>query len=534
MSGKAIKIGPFDDGLNNVSLAGEARDSEVVELINFEVALDSSLQSRPAYTTAFGSLVAATNATWKILGIHRVSNNEWYLIAVAPVAGGKFDIKAFPKANITAGALIKQVTGSNNIPSAFVQIDTFGYFCMPPGSSENGFKWVNGGAVTAIPTMPKGNSMVAYKSRLWIAGTNDASSKLSFSTIDAGGLKPDTWAPADFLNVAPGEGGFITGLLALNSYILIFKNDGTWRFSYPSRPSAGQVDKVSGSIGTASSATVVEFENFIYVYDQGKLYELVNNNFTQLNRFMRMETDPLGTDSLSPGVAVSVFNRRIVVKYFNTTYVYAVDSKSWSQWRTTLGTPGQMFELPADSETTQASTYICASKGTLRNGVVPSASLFTISDDYPNTPIPLEQIECKFRTKAYDYQAASAIKRLFWWGVDMKTNQHMKATVIPVAKAMLPTWGDLEAYTHEELSAGTWGNPLSFKGKVLSIFDGGDPSNTQTENGRIFGKFTRSLRFRQVIFEVEMTSQGTLDSLGKVYSLTTYVLPKEKVVDKFN
>lgn len=538
MPGKAVKIGPFDDGLNNVSLAGEALDTQLVELINFEVGLDKSLQSRPPYKVVTGSSKTGQNGLWKILGIYRINSAQWYLIAVEPMPSNKFKITAYFRGNIESFLPIKEVTDIANIPSAYVQMDNFGYFSMGPASTISGFKWKGGPTgvtvATDIATMPKGSAMVAYKSRLWIAGNDAASSKLAFSTIDAGGYKPDVWAAADFLNVAPGEGGFITGLLALNSYILIFKNDGTWRFSYPSKPSTGQVDKVSGSIGTASSDTVVEFENYIYVYDQGKLYELVNNNFTQLNRFVSMQEDSLGTDTLAPGVSVSIFNRRIIVRYFNTTYAYSVDSRTWSQWRTVIGTPGKLYELPADSETTRPSTYICASAGTRNTAGIPDAQLITIEDSFESTSAIVEEFTCLMRTKSFDYQTASSFKRLFWWGVDMKTNLQMKATVIPVANVILPLWGDLEEYTHLELEQGTWGNPLVFKKNSIVIFDGGDPSNAQTENGRIFGKFIKSLRFRQVIYEVEMTSHGNLDTLAKVYSITTYVDPKAKVVDKFN
>ena len=63
--------------------------------------------------------------------------------------------------------------------------------------------------------------------------------------------------------------------------LIIFKNDGTWRFTYASDPAGGSVDKISGSVGCASKNAVVDFENYLYVYDQGRVYELVNSGFAR-------------------------------------------------------------------------------------------------------------------------------------------------------------------------------------------------------------------------------------------------------------
>jgi hypothetical protein len=464
----------------------------------------------------------------------------------------------------------------------------------------------------------------------------------------------------------------------LNSSIIVFKNDGTWRFSYPASPLKGQVDKISSSIGAATATSVLEFENYVYVYDQGKVYELVNNNYTPLNRFVKFEKDSEAADSVAPGVDLSVMNRRLVVRYYNNIYAYSIDSRAWSQWRSYLGVPSRLYELPADSASTISSVYVAASAGTtqnvspnvlpaftelnrvymgtligagnsisligttytiansvaatsiaylnkengntnynirlsggqqwkltgnltktagtivarmtylLRNGttsvvditldlnsidktftapdtaisghltlrytstaggdnysinglqliriaVASPVSIMSLTDEYSDVPITVEYIDCRMRTKSYDYQSPSANKRLFWWGADIKTTLIMGAKAIPMAIKANPTWLALEAYTHEQLEQGTWGNPLSFLQSNLSIVDGGDPTNDVTENGRIFVKLIKSLRFRQLSFELGLSTYGT-KATGpcKVSSITSYVTPKEKVVDKFN
>jgi hypothetical protein len=681
MPGSPVRIGPFNNGLNNISTSGESKDTELVEMVNFEVGPDNLLWSRPPIEAVANTSIAGStvDATWKVLGVYRTTTTEWYLIVLKPLAAGASELQAVLMGDFANSPVVIKTLTAGNTVTGFVQMNLDCYFCVSSTSAIAGFKWQKDGAATDVTQMKKGNCIIAYKSRLWIAGINtaDQSSRMYFSAIGVGGPTPDTWNAADFFDVAPGEGGFITALLALNSSILVFKNDGTWRFSYPGAVVKGQVDKISGSVGAATATSVLEFENYVYVYDQGRVYELINNSYTPLNRFVKFDNDPFGVDSVAPGVDLSIVNRRLVVRYYNALYAYSLDAKAWSQWRSYLGVPGRLYELPADSASTISSTYVAASAGTtqnisgniipafteaqrvyistligagnsislagvtytvtvpdvltpavvylngdsgesnfnirisggqqwkltgtitkssgtvnarmtylLRNGTTTTtdialdldavdktytapdtaisayfslryyatagtltlngftlsriavdapASILSLTDEYSDVPVTVEYIDCLMRTKSYDYQQPAANKRLFWWGADIKTTRIMKGRLIPVAVKARPTWGALKAYTHGQLKAGTWGNPLSFLGVSLSIADGGDPTNALTENGRIFVKLIKALRFRQLSFEIELSTLGT-KATGpcKVASITSFVTPKEKVVDKFN
>ena len=679
MSGKPVTIGPFIGGLNNVSKAGESEDSEVVDLINFEVTTDKTLTSRPPIQIATGSNLAGATVPWEVLGIYRLSSSNWYVIAQKP-SGADYIVGHMLSGDPATFTAIKTATGVLNKATAMVQVDDKIYFSVGVGSSINGYYWKFGDvSVTDTPTMPKGYTMVVFKSRIWLAGQDAAAtgSTLWFTTIDSTGIiKYDTWTVAtDFIKVAPGEGGNITCLLALNNSIVIFKNDGTWRFSYASAPKDGQVDRISGSIGAAGPQCAAEFENYVYVYDQGKLYELVNNIFTQINRTLNFEVDTSGVDiSSTYGATLSIVNRRLVVRYFNALYSYNLDTRAWSQWRSFMGTPGKFWEMPTDSNSADSSTYIAASQGLTQNlsgnvldsttfnqeylqsGAGPSWSvsvvgstisvvklsgtanlnillnsfgtgsnynlpfgggykfsvsatllsgvgtfravanfllkdgtttslssgffvagansytftapvnalqcyvyffngnpavgytetisnisisrttdaapvnLLTIKDKYESSASSVEYIECVVRTKSYDYQAPTVRKRLFWWAIDAKTNQGVVTRTIPITKAAPITWGDLSAYTHAELSFGTWGAPLGFLNPTLIIHDEHDVSNSATENGRVTIKNDKGLRFRQISFEVKMKTFGEANTgPAKLFTLTSYVLPKEKV-----
>jgi len=585
--------------------------------------------------------------------------------------------------NPAAFTRIKLLTTNANKATGYAQVNDMAYFSVGTSATINGFKWRKSDSTLADWTITgtssnviKGSILISYKSRLWLAGQDSAAtgSRLFFSTIDSTGPKLDTWnKDTDYIDIAPGESGFITAMLPLNNSILVFKNDGTWRFSYPSAVSKGQQDKISGYIGAANQQCVVDFENYVYVYHQGRAYELINNVYNQINRTVKFDLDPSSVDSIADNVNLSVVTRRLIFRYYNTIYAYFIDTKSWSQWRSYNGNPGRFFQLPADNSSANQSIYVAASQGTtsaitenyiqdpsfasgliylqgqtstgysstlvgtelrvtkntaavdtaevllneeggstnynipisagyqmvvtgttsitagqakmrltfqLRNGstsivennvsgafsttitapdqailcrlslvatgmsnggvltlTAPTITrsgntspftLIKISDRYDAQPTPVEYMECVVRTKSYDYQAPSAFKRLFWWGIDVKTVRSISTQAIPVAKQLPVTWGQLQNYTHAQLAQGTFGNPLSFLKTSITVTDEADVANSLTENGRIFVKLLKSLRFRQIAFEVTMTTFGNADTGPcKLFSITSYVLPKD-------
>lgn len=368
---QALTVGPFTGGLNNVSLSGEARDNELVDLVNMEVTVDGALTSRPSIQVIPGTTLPAANTLgWEVLGIYRISNSEWYLIVSQPSDTTNVNtvVKAYMNGIIGAGEsviTIKTITGLHNRITAVCQFKDWVYFNVGPLATDTGFRWKKNVAVSNIVTMPKGNLMVSWKTRLWIAGTGDSDTgdTIRFSTIDSGGPKPEIWAAADTFDVAPGEGGFITAMIPSFNNLIVFKNDGTWRFSYPSKPAAGTIDKISGQVGASGKNAVVDFENYMYVYDQGRIYEMVNSNFSQVNRFVNFREDEFGVDAVAPDVELSIINRRLLVRYFNAMYSFNIDTKTWSQWRSYSGTPGRFYELPANSSDASPSQYVAASRG---------------------------------------------------------------------------------------------------------------------------------------------------------------------------
>lgn len=661
MPGNPVKIGPFLGGLNNMSTAGEAKDNELTELVNMEVAKDQSLTMRPPIVAIMDTVRRSNlpEVNWEILGVYRVSETEWYVICLEPAAS-TYTLNAYLRADFVNAAskiLIKATIAPANKPTGMAQFKNDLYFLVGPGATINCFKWAINGTATDITAMKKGTLLMSWKSRLWVTGTlnNTNGDRVWFSKVGSEGPEPGVWETNDYFDVAPGEGGYITAIMPSFNNLIVFKNDGTWRFSYPSSPKQGTIDKISGQVGAAGANAVCEFENFIYVYDQGYVYELVNSNYAQLNTFVRFEEDPYSVDGATPGIDLSIVNRRLVVRYFNAIYVFTIDTKSWSMWRTVNGTPGKWQELPVDSNRAVGSTYLAPSRGVtqapsgnlisdsrmarqvitndtsstidvwfddgddenyipvghsmsmkgkanvisysggvgmrvrLRRSdgtvspsgdtafrieasglvehsfrysnsiamqfgiyVTPGASIelenieFVRESPYNSAssimkiegdghlPIPywVEMIEAHILTKTYDYQAAAAFKRMFYWGVDMVSPRPIYAEARPVGKKNSLTWGDLEAFTHEELEQGTWENPLSWRTRSTAEISMTDENIDVSENGRFYVKLRKNLRFRQIAFYLKTKSWGNLDTgPSKIFAITTLVSPKKDTID---
>jgi hypothetical protein len=686
MPGKSVKIGPFVKGLNNISQSGESKDDEVVQLVNFEVALDDSLTCRPPIEVVNGSTQPSTvTDNWQVFGIYRVSITEWYVIAQYMTSPGNWSVVAIQNGDPTGTVItIKTITSASNKITGFSQWQSTCYFIVAASATINGFSWSKGGTATDVSALPKGDILVAHKNRLWAVDTQTAANAntINFSTINSTGSHPELWSGTDNIIIDAGAGGFITAILPLTNSMLIFKSDSTYRFSYPTAPANGQVDKLSDYIGAGNKYSVVNFENYVYLCHQGRVYELINNIFMQINKlvYFQPDSDPTCVDSQAPSVSMSVVSRRILVQYNNTTFCYSIDTKAWSQWRSYSGTPGKFYMLPQDPASASPNVYICGSQGVtqnpssnyitdvtsaaalnyiqssiepnfaitldgvgginvqnntgtantrcdlylngvgnstpqgfnvpcsaglrfslsgtmtvtsggtvnarmtflLRTGgtttvdvVIPSGaftvsfttpaqaiqayltvwssnlpvggnfnlsnlqhirtndsspmSLLKLTDHHINSPTAVEYIECVVRTKSYDYQAPANIKRLFYWDIDCVTLRDINTITIPIAKKLPVMWGDLQGYTHAQLAQGTWGNPLSWKSQSLNIIDSDSLANTVTENGRVLAKNILSLRFRQISFEIKMTSLGnTLTGPCKVFGLVTYALPHEK------
>jgi len=168
----------------------------------------------------------------------------------------------------------------------------------------------------------------------------------------------------------------------------------------------------------------------------------------------------------------------------------------------------------------------------IRKSAVSPFNIMKTTDSYPIQTPTVEYIDCHFRTKSYDYRTPSNFKKLFWAGIDVKTFREVRTEIRPVSTVAPVTWGDLEAYTHQELEQGKFGNPLSWLNVTFAVSNILEADEVMSENGRYFKKLGKALRFRQISYVVRMSTLGnSVSGPVKFFTLTTFVATKQEVVD---
>lgn len=311
MPGQAVKFGPFTGGLNNSSDIANIADDEVWLCENLDMQINGSLKSRPGSTEAF----ATTGTGYFVPRGWFITSSATYLIMV----------------NTANSRTIWSQPGVSNIntltttfaASDVIRYDSKAYLIAPVGEVDPGGYWVHN-TFTAQANIPRGSLGLAHKDRLWVA----AASRINFS--EPGDF--NDFPVNNFFDVNPGDGEEITYMYSFDQGIFIWKNDSTYLFSYSADPADGVLQKISGEVGAANRYSVVPYENYFYTYHEGKVYEFLNYTYTQLNIKVTLVDGGTMTGELWANTFVSLFNNRLIVRYFDTVYVYNIFTKTWSTW----------------------------------------------------------------------------------------------------------------------------------------------------------------------------------------------------------
>lgn len=511
MPGTPVKIGPFVGGLNTFSDPSAIGDNEIASLVNFDVDLDGSLVSRPPITQ-FNVGTGANNNLF-LLGYFRWTDGNNYLLA-SNSNGLYYFLSGVWTLISTQGA------GA----TAFVQYQNKAWIATPQGSSNSGFSWDPSAGKTDIALMPKGASALIYKERMFICVGSAAlanTSRLYFSL--AGDLSNATgWVSSNFIDVRSGDGQDIVDICVFQDTIVIFKSSSTYIFAYDSSPGKGSVRVISPSIGIGFLHCWAVYENSLCLYHNGSIYQITNWQYDKLNIKVPLSYINAHVSTNTIGVTVSVVGDRLVVRYFDSYFVYGLKTRAWTTWSSTM-LVDQFVKNPVFDTTSGMAQYFA---GSCLNTV---RALYSFKDGYTLTDA--EPMSCSVRTKTLDFNIGYAFKRLFWWGSDILTKVSLAANVSPVAYTTQVTWGDLHAgHLWGDLLGHTWQQPLSIS---LDVSDSVSIANAS--GARQFLRWLKSLRFRQVNFSISGNVTGvSSDSPIRVFSLTAYVTNKETVSKKIN
>jgi hypothetical protein len=509
MPGSPIQVGPFIGGLNTFSDATAIADNELTVCENFELDLDGSLKSRPPIEDLEIDFPLGATGNVNFLGNFFTSAGVSYLIA----SDGLSSTYYF---NGTAWVLITNTMAA----AGFAQFDSKAWLTAPVGSTNPGGYWEPVGGFTADANMPKGECIVAYKERLFIAEGRNSSNQgtrlyVSFTPAD-----PAIWVSSpDFVEVGFGDGQNIVQLAVYFNTIIIFRTESIFAYQYVNDPGASAPSLIVPKVGLNSKDSLVQFENYIYFMYDNKAYEFVNSRANQIN--VKVPFFSTTTAGIYLPYSVSEFNQRIVFTYFDQMFVYNLRTRSWTTWKSqTYGSLAQLFTR----SNTQDKNIVLGHKNT----IVPAggsrvAPLLQITDEYASVT---ESMECLIQTKNFNYQASSIFKRLFWWGLDATFKGTVEGTAVPITQSFTVAWQTLfDNETWNSMLQFTWGSPQ----------DGSPPiTTTVTESAvtfrRIFVKFLKSLRFRQIFYRVKFTTNGSASEAPvRLFSLTTYVNPKQTV-----
>jgi hypothetical protein len=515
-----VQIGPWVGGMNTQSDPTAVADEEAVDITNFDIDIDGSLKSRPAIIPAASTGTRFGN---RVLGIYSTLAGVHYLIFSSTDAAGLNPSTNFYNINTGAYGTIVSTFGA----MAMVQLQNKAWLVSSPTASVTGGSF-DGTTYTNSPTMAKGATACVYKNRIFI-GTGE------LDTVNPGVLywssisDPNIWNAfndSGNTNVNSGDGQSIRKIYSYQGSIIIFKARSTYIFAYESDPFKGQQQPISLSIGIDGLDCLAEHQSILYVLSSGDAYAISNWNWEQVNvRVPFVLSDAYLTANWTRHCCVSSVGNRIIFRYYDSHYVFNTTTRTWTLWRSSL-TPDQFFKSPIVDTTTGIDQYVAGNylKWTQAGS---SSRLFLMKDAITTSEV--ESYTSSLRTKVYSYIPFS-FKRLMWWGIDLLSKSKVDVTVIPVTYGLPVRWNQLPPRTWAQMSPGTWGAPLSISISVNDSVTLNNPTGV-----RMFVKYLKSLRFRQIQFVVTSTLDGTtLTGPLQIYSITGFIVNKQLVPAKIN
>lgn len=337
-SRKASIIGPFSGGLNTFDDPTAVDDDELVEALNFDSGLDGSLKSRPPFADLGTPLAVTGVGSPRLLGYFYDNDGSPFLIA----ADGDSSTYRYNNGTWT---LITDTFSATDM----TQFDGKAWLVSPVGEGSPGGSWDPTAGFVADSDMPRGTSITAYKSRLWIAeGVGGANpTRVRYSKVLG---QPDFWQNAGFLDVGFGDGDSVIKIVTYFDSILAFRSKSIWSIQYGLDPGQAIQSVLVPGVGLQGKHAIVSYENYLYFMYDEKAYQFINNRVVQINLKVPFVSRNLGS-TLQP-YTVSLFNNRVLFSYYEMVYVYSLRTQTWTTWRSDVWGPiGQLLMPYVDDDT---------------------------------------------------------------------------------------------------------------------------------------------------------------------------------------
>src|SRR5215471_52968 len=501
-----IKIGPFVGGMNTISDSTAILDNEVLDCVNLELDLDGSCVVRPPVTDSAGA------GAWGANGILLLG---YFTFATGTYLIGSNSTGTYFKLGAGAWTLIS----ANLQATSAVQYFGFVWILATNGSTTASGKWNPSAGFAIVAGMPRGQTILIYKDRGFAAAGETApsnSSRLYFSKSTD--LTDWTSAAAGFIDINPGDGQDLVDIIVYQNTIVCLKQNSTYVFSFTTAPSDGAVRVVSTTIGVFTHHCAVIFETILYLYHDGRIYEVLKFNFGCINVKVSFVYDGTSIGTFANPIFLTVFGTRLLVRYYHRVYAFGFRTRTWSRWETSEYF-GPMVLEPVNPTAHTFPRYFAGSC------ITTDTKVYMSQDGYDN--VQSELMTGTILTKIYDMSHQIRVgryfisqqekwKRQFWWGAQIQTANSVKGTCLPITVGVDTIWGSLSATPWNALK--TWGYPVTAPLSVINTIPFPDSQFSR------FARFPKGLRFRRIRYQMDITTHGTVnDGPDRIFSLTIMV-----------
>lgn len=477
--------------------------------MNFEPDYDGSLRSRPPAINLGINLPLGATGEGEIIGTFYGAQAVPYMIA----NNGLNSTYYF-------NGVSWNLLTSTFAATAMAQFDNKAWLLAPVGSANPGGYWTPTGGFVADANMPKGEVIMSHKLRLWVAIGKDATTngtRLYFSKVL--GVSPFWAASPEFTEIGAGDGQNIVQAVAYYQSILLFRTDSIYSFTYTSDPASATVNIVIPGVGLTNKDSLALYENYIYFLYRGRAYEFVNSRTTQIN--YKVPFEEIDRDNIASPYSVSLLNGRVFFQWWDVTYVFYLNTRTWTRWTTEIhGAFGKWWTRPDSGQFAEA---MCFSARAVPTGGSRRSATLSMQDGFGTRR---EDMKCVAQTKSYSYEAMTVYKRMYWWAIVASFTGTVVGSLTSIGFKPESTWGQIRQMTWGDLLSRTWGS-VSSDYYVLSSARSTTGSVIQRKTVKMG---TKSFRFKQIYFRITFDSDGTIKtSPVRFNSLMTYVRAKETI-----
>lgn len=520
MRGRAqtLEIGPWTGGLNYRSDPFILGDDELAVCENLFMDVDGSLQVRPVakevtnvpeYDDGFG----VTQSTYILgsftRGIHSylvVSGADGVYAVRTSLTGTEqwtlLKAHSAPIWRYTCMAIYRDVLYISG-PAALDR------FRVDLRESENF-------AVTVDNTIPPAHTMIAFKGRIFARDNSHVSrtSRLIYSNVVTDvatwDMSGSNWN--NFIDINPQQGDDIMAVANYNDDLLILKRKGVYLLVYDDLIANAFVRQISDSVGAGDRTLpgsahflIVSHQNITYVLADNYLYELSGYNFIELNVKVPFthETTTLSVFGDLLAVRINAPNH----KYF---LVYNPLTKTWSKW---------LYHVTANGSSIDSWVTVQSSSGQVIYGANGGSGLMYKSafnrEELSQPALWDELFAARFRTKIFNFNDKAHYKKLVYWLL------YMLAPSATITSSSPNVY--MRAYVFDGVNF-PW-NESGYVEETLYV-----PEAITA----VTAKALKTLRFKQIAFEVVQEGTFTNVTRSRFYSISALVSQKQTYDKKGN